>query len=94
MATKNFTVGDDLVLIANAADDALLISCAELAHIEFIATPADDTVPTVRGHVLEVGVGREAFTPRQYGVEGYIQARKRGGGPPVTLAVDGSTVGD
>ena len=94
MATKNFEAGDDFVLIANEADDALLISSETLAHVEFVATVANDTTPTVRGHVLEVGVGKDAFVPRQYGVEGYIQARKRGGGPPVTLAVDGSTVGD
>lgn len=93
MATKNFSVGSTPVLIANDVDDPLLITCKDTALVEF-KTAATASAPDKQGHVLAVGIGREALS-RTSGLVGYVYATKvEAGKPSVILAVDGSSVAE
>jgi hypothetical protein len=92
MATKNFTAGADWELLANDTDDPVLVSSQAVALVEF-ATSASDDEPEVSGHVLQMGIERDALSARAAGMEGYLFARSVSG-DALVLVVDGSTVGD
>jgi hypothetical protein len=94
MPTKNFNVSSAAwVLIANTADDPVLVSCQSVALVEFATTAAADADPDVTGHILQMGIERDALSARSVGMEGYLYA-KVASGDALVLAVDGSTVGD
>ena len=94
MPTKNIEVGADWVQIAEAADDALMVSAQSRALVMFATgTDLDDEEDpeSVAGHVVATGLDHPPFFPRA-GMTGDLFARSLTG--PLSLVVDGSSVGD
>jgi hypothetical protein len=93
MSTKNFEVTTDWLLIANAADDDVLVSSGRRAIIEFAVMDAEED-PEVSGHQLTRMAEGEAITRSALG-PGYLYARVFDPRfSQSTLVVSGSTVGD
>jgi hypothetical protein len=92
MATKNFDVSTDWVLIANTADATLMISSRNRTRLEVATTAADEAPGTVLGHV--VSMGGDSRLTRADGLVGYVHCRVVAGHPDAVLAVDGSSVTD
>jgi hypothetical protein len=94
MSTQNITITDDWTLVANAADDPVLITAWDQAPFEFATTDSGDDPPDVLGHLMTDLARGQGLTRAAIG-EGLIYARLADDRfPSAVLVVSGSTVGD
>ena len=90
MATQSTIIDDEWTLIANTADDPVLVQAyGRVAQVEYLATATNATPDADEiGHPLD---GTQQMTRQVIG-DGYLWARLWGRTKPAAIVVSGSTV--